>query len=539
MAISVVQTKTLNASSGSLAAATTAGNCLAVCVMSKNVSGAASVSGITLGGSADNFASLVAAHENSGAGAFDDAFIWADPGCAGGQTAIAISGSNLGLASGTGGVVIYEASGLAASSVLDVSHSGNGVTAAWSSGTTATTTQASELWVGCAANGQTGLSGPGAPWNNTTPGSTAAIAGQQVVSATGTATYNSTGASTIAGWAAVVATLKGATSSAISLPVAQVTVAALPPVPTTLLALPVAQVTVAAFGPTPGQAVPLPVARVTVAALPPGLPLPLARAQVTVTAWPPAVSSHVQLVPAAVSVTAWPPKLPRRLLVAIASAGGTDDYGNTFVQGIQVGDGTSPQIDLRPGSGGGASELQFPIPAQSPALFNEPNIAAGIGAAVELLLSGPALGVTSFKDWVQQVLFSNDGSGTPARMEFRYVSDAQAVTITAEYDSAGWVFNSAVECANGLVVNGNPVTFNQQLTVNANTFINGALDSDSGAFFTDGSGNLTMGNALILTPKMATPPNTAAVKAGTATLAQTEACLGALIQSMQNRGMIS
>jgi hypothetical protein len=51
--------------------------------------------------------------------------------------------------------------------------------------------------------------------------------------------------------------------------------------------------------------------------------------------------------------------------------------------------------------------------------------------------------------------------------------------------------------------------------------------------------NLNVGNGssanINLNPMMATPPNTAAVKAGTATLAQTEACLGALIQSLQNR----
>ena len=76
------------------------------------------------------------------------------------------------------------------------------------------------------------------------------------------------------------------------------------------------------------------------------------------------------------------------------------------------------------------------------------------------------------------------------------------------------------------------------ISVDENIF-NGTISCDSGVISTDGSGNLTIGNGFTLTPKMATPPNTAAVKAGTATLAQAEACLGGLIQSMQNRGMVT
>lgn len=67
----------------------------------------------------------------------------------------------------------------------------------------------------------------------------------------------------------------------------------------------------------------------------------------------------------------------------------------------------------------------------------------------------------------------------------------------------------------------------------------GAIVISSGNFSVDSAGNVIMGTNLTLTPKIATPPNTAAVKAGTATLAQTEACLGALIQSFQNRGVVN
>jgi hypothetical protein len=166
-------------------------------------------------------------------------------------------------------------------------------------------------------------------------------------------------------------------------------------------------------------------------------------------------------------------------------------------------------------------------------------VAVGVGATVELVMSGPALGIGGDRDWVQILFFANDGAGTPARMEFRYINDAGVSTTMASFDSAGWVFEQAMQAANGLVVNGNPVTINQQVTINANLFLNGAISADSGAIFSDGSGDLTIGNSLVLTPKMATPPNTAAVKATTATLAQTEACLGALISSLQARGFVT
>ncbi|HLM89235.1 MAG TPA: hypothetical protein VK284_09435 [Streptosporangiaceae bacterium] len=55
--------------------------------------------------------------------------------------------------------------------------------------------------------------------------------------------------------------------------------------------------------------------------------------------------------------------------------------------------------------------------------------------------------------------------------------------------------------------------------------------------------SLSIGNGvtadLFLSPKIATPPNLAAVIAQTATLAQTQACLGGIVQSFQNRGMVN
>lgn len=150
----------------------------------------------------------------------------------------------------------------------------------------------------------------------------------------------------------------------IALPVAQVNVSALPPFPQMSgVSLPVAQVNVAAPAVTPvigvvvnlttaqvnvaapapalgGSAVALPVAQVTAAAPAPGLSIgknvPLSVSAVTVTARPPTPSVNISLaLPVAqVSVSAHGPALSRQLLIALASAAGTDDYGNDFPQGI-------------------------------------------------------------------------------------------------------------------------------------------------------------------------------------------------------------
>lgn len=189
---------------------TTAGNCLVVCVGATSGNGTApTVTGVTLGGAAGNFSALVTKTATNGISAADGAFIWADPNCAGGQTSVVISGTNLNVASGTGGVVVYEVSGLLLSAVLDKSSSGSSGTntATWSSGTTATTTQTNEFWVGCVVGGGT-VTAPGAPWTDSGAGFSHMAAGTQIVSATGTATYNSTQTTGI--YSAAVATLKGA-----------------------------------------------------------------------------------------------------------------------------------------------------------------------------------------------------------------------------------------------------------------------------------------------------------------------------------------
>jgi hypothetical protein len=178
-------------------------------------------------------------------------------------------------------------------------------------------------------------------------------------------------------------------------------------------------------------------------------------------------------------------QVPGHLQASVAPAAGTDSAGNDYVQGLSAYAaiaGTTYAIRLGESSISGSNvpglfliNQTGPAPNEAP-LFSFGN-ASSAGTAAEVY----------------------SGTATPGS--------------TASF----------IECADS-TLSGTP---------------GGAIVISSGNFSVDAAGNVTMGNLLTLTPKMATPPNTAAVKAGTATLAQTEACLGALIQSMQNRGMIS
>lgn len=225
MAIAVVQSQTgVTAGSGTtltitLANPTTAGNCLVVCVGTASaVAGVHGVSGITLGGSAGNFASAVAKDASAKA----CAEIWTDQNCAGGQTAVVIT---LSVSVNTGLLFadVYEVSGLLASGALDQVSSDSGTTGlSWTSLATATTTQANEIVFGVVAQiGGAGmaLTGPSSPWVNAALGSgnTAGISGYDIISATGAQTFNgTTSTGTSSSWACVAATLKSAVATPVT-----------------------------------------------------------------------------------------------------------------------------------------------------------------------------------------------------------------------------------------------------------------------------------------------------------------------------------
>lgn len=180
---------------------TTPGNCLVALIGDAADTTIGTVSGITLGGSADNWAQVIA----TTTGAHALAAGWADPACAGGQTAVAVT-----LTGGSGDrlfMYVFEFSGL--SGTLDASSAGNNAFAAsWTSGASGTTEQASEVAFGItcgAANttGAAGLTGPSSPWVNLAQQSLSgsahtkdAIAGYQILSSAGAVTYSGTASPT-------------------------------------------------------------------------------------------------------------------------------------------------------------------------------------------------------------------------------------------------------------------------------------------------------------------------------------------------------
>lgn len=215
MAIAVVQSAAVlnpGSGAGSFASSTTTGNCVVVLVFTYNGSNVTvSTSAATLGGSADNFSQ--AAHVQSGYSGSDTQFLsaWVDPDCAGGKTAIAVTASNATWINGAG-MVLYELSGVATSSAVDVTSTSSGTTGtAMTSGTTAATGTANEMAVGAVYpdNGMTAYSGT---YTNVHLGTSLASAGTLALPSSGSTTaYTGTGVT--GAWAGLVITLKPRTAA--------------------------------------------------------------------------------------------------------------------------------------------------------------------------------------------------------------------------------------------------------------------------------------------------------------------------------------
>ena len=215
MTIAFVQTagnsSATNAVTVTLGANTTAGNCLVVCIGMGSGGAHATVSSVTLGGSSAGWSQLAAVGDlTTGA---EQLAVWVDPNCAGGQTSVVVtlSGASVTLAQ------VFEFSGVAASSVLDQSvtfDSGAGTNSTFSV-TSGTTTQPSEVAVGCVYGFNTTITGPSSPWvNETTVTSTTRTlqAGYDILSSTGTVTYSgSFGAAAFNGQ--ILVTLFGASAA--------------------------------------------------------------------------------------------------------------------------------------------------------------------------------------------------------------------------------------------------------------------------------------------------------------------------------------
>ena len=145
-----------------LGANATANNCLAVAAGSA-ASGAQTVSGITLGGSADNFAKAKSLTE----GSVVDCELWTDQGLTKASEAVVVTWS--GSPSDGGAAVASEWSGVKTSSAVDKTNSGAAATTSWSSGASGTLSQAAEVILGavcCFTLTTVTITGPGSPWTN-------------------------------------------------------------------------------------------------------------------------------------------------------------------------------------------------------------------------------------------------------------------------------------------------------------------------------------------------------------------------------------
>ena len=156
MSISVVQSKALDAlasPAGNFDNPVTAGNCVVVLLFTWAAGNVTiTTSGVTLGGSADNFAQAEAVQS-----AFSSATAyvgcWVDPACAGGQTAISATVSTGSWGSGGAGMILLELSGVTGSSPVDVTSSSSGTSGtAVTSGTTPATGTAGDMAIGASAD---------------------------------------------------------------------------------------------------------------------------------------------------------------------------------------------------------------------------------------------------------------------------------------------------------------------------------------------------------------------------------------------------
>lgn len=183
---------------------TTAGNCIVMAgwYSSESTSLIPEITNVILGSSADNF-TQIAYNYILANNSYIAVSIWVDPGCAGSETTVTASGTNLSNYKEEAGITICEVSGLATSNVTDKYSTNTETATTFSSGTTATTSSADEFWIGVATAGsditQTGS------WNSILAQSFSQV-GYQIVSSTGTAEYSGT-ASFSAASVAAVATL--------------------------------------------------------------------------------------------------------------------------------------------------------------------------------------------------------------------------------------------------------------------------------------------------------------------------------------------
>ena len=200
-----VQNASLTTATVTLANPTGAGNTLVACITTNGGSSNPLVSGITLGGSADHFASV----ETGNAGVSFGGEIWYDPNCAGGQTAVVVTCTGGSGANPEIYVTVYEVAGTLTADKHVSNPVGGGSQTTWTSTATATTTSANEIYFGCVTGSSNSpvpsVTGVGT-WitQSTAAGSFDQVAGYQNASGIGTVTFSGTCAAS--SYMAVVAT---------------------------------------------------------------------------------------------------------------------------------------------------------------------------------------------------------------------------------------------------------------------------------------------------------------------------------------------
>lgn len=206
MTIAVNQTAVRNTLSSTITA--TGGSndrALIVCVNSYNATLQGTISSVKLG--ATNLAQALTITNTSDG--FESSWIYYLLGIAAGQTSVVVAGTNLAVDAADGGVDILEVSGLALTSALDKTVSGQDITTTYSSGSSGTLSQANEFVIGTGDG--IGL-GSASGWTMVgTPGGRAT--GYKIVSANTAQTFS--GSASAGGWCAALASFKGPSSNLI------------------------------------------------------------------------------------------------------------------------------------------------------------------------------------------------------------------------------------------------------------------------------------------------------------------------------------
>ena len=135
------------------------------------------------------------------------------------------------------------------------------------------------------------------------------------------------------------------------------------------------------------------------------------------------------------------------LIFSLSAVAGTDEYGNTYPQGLSVGAGAGPQIILMP-IDNAAAVIQFPM--TTPALSQPATITSEIANSVNefsaLVISGPAVAIGGEQDYVSLTMWGDPGNGEGAHMDFGWSDslDGGSDIIIATMNSSGFMFNGPI-----------------------------------------------------------------------------------------------